>query len=147
MFDGTVRHQQTMFHIEIRLFLNRVFESLPKAVSVVGMNSLKCHFYLWLSRSIVSKEVVSPLRPVDLSTRNIPSETARFADPLALHQASFAAPQIGIKSGVFERNGRLRSQQFQHCYAVRRKGARSQLVLEKKYADKLRLVDDWQAQN
>src|SRR5580658_4355904 len=146
MFDGTVRHQQTMFHIEIRLFLNRVFESLPKAVSVVGMNSLKCHFYLWLSRSIVSKEVVSPLRPVDFSTRNIPSETARFADPLALHQASFTAPQLGIESGILQRNCGLRSQQFQHGNAVRSEGAGSQVVFEKKHAGKLRLVDDWQAQ-
>src|SRR5580692_3481088 len=123
MFDGTVRHQQTMFHIEIRLFLNRVFESLPKAVSVVGMNSLKCHFYLWLSRSIISKEVVGPLRPVDLSARNIPSETARFADPLALHQTSFTALQVGIKPGILQRNGGLRSQQFQQRNAVRREGA------------------------
>src|SRR5580704_6011233 len=123
MFNRAVRHQQTMFHIEIRLFLNRVFESLPKAVSVVGMNSLKCHFYLWLGRSIVSKEVVGPLRPVDLSARNIPAETARLADPLALHQASFTALQLGIKPSVVERDGRLRSQQFQHCSAVRREGA------------------------
>ena len=103
-----------MSHIEIRLFLDRVVESLPNEISVVGMNSLKCHFQRWLNRSIVFKDVVGPVRPVDLSARNIPAETARLADPLPLSQESFAALQIGIKAGILQRNGGLRSQQLQY---------------------------------
>jgi hypothetical protein len=44
VFDCAVRHEQTMFQIEVRLFIDRVFVSLPNEISVVGMNSLKCHF-------------------------------------------------------------------------------------------------------
>src|SRR5271156_6727342 len=138
VFDCAVRHQQTMFHIEIRLFMDRVFVSPPNEISVVGMNSLKCHFYRWLSRSIVLKDAVGPVRPVDLSARNIPAETAGLADPLALSQESFAALQVGIKPGILQRNCDLRSQQFQYGNAVRREDARSQVVLEKKHAHKLR---------
>src|SRR5271170_7259494 len=136
-----------MFHIEIPLFIDRVFVSLPNEISVVGMNSLKCHFQRWLSRSIVLKNLVGPVRPVDLSVRNIPPETARLAHSLALRQESFAALQVGIKPRILQRNCDLRSQQFQHGNAVRREGAWSQVVLEKKHADKLRLVDDWQAED
>src|SRR5260370_33824472 len=100
MLDCVVRHQQTMCRIEIRLFIGRVVESLPNEISIVGMNSLKCQFERWLRRSIVLKDVVGPVRPVDLSARNIPAETARLADPLALSQESFAALQIGIKAGI-----------------------------------------------
>src|SRR5579863_10033938 len=111
------------------------------------MHSLKCHFEGWMSRSIKLKDVVGPVRPVDLSARNIPAETAGLADPLALGQESFAALQIGIKAGILQRNGGLRSQQFQHGNAVRREDARSQVVLEKKHTHKLRLVENWQAQD
>ena len=55
--------------------------------------------------------------------------------------------QIGIEGGVLQRNRGLRSQQLQHCNPVRREGARSQIVLQIKCADKLRLLDDWQAQD
>src|SRR5437879_3094339 len=111
------------------------------------MNSLKCQFERWLSRSIVLKDVVGPVRPVDLSARDIPAETARLADPLALSQESFAALQIGIKAGILQRNRGLRSQQLQHGNPVLRERERSQVVLQIKCADKLRLVDDWQAQD
>src|SRR5579863_10313625 len=111
------------------------------------MHSLKCQADRWLSRSIEFKDVVGPVRQVDLSARNTPAETAGLADPLALSQERFAAPQIGIKAGILQRNGGLRSQQFQHGDAVRREGARSQVVLEKKHTHKLRLVENWQAQD
>ena len=41
----------------------------------------------------------------------------------------------------------MRSQQLQHGNPVRREGARSQIVLQIKCADKLRLLDDWQAED
>jgi hypothetical protein len=92
-----------------QVIIDRVFVSLPNEISVVGMNSLKCHFYRWLSRSIILKDLVGPVRPVDLSARNIPPETARLAHPLALSQESFAALQFGIKPDILQRNRGLRS--------------------------------------
>jgi hypothetical protein len=55
--------------------------------------------------------------------------------------------QIRIKARVLERNRRLRSQQLQHGNPVRREDARSQVILQIKYADKLPLLDDWQAED
>src|SRR5260370_5758201 len=126
-----------MFHIEIRLFTGRVVESLPNAISIVGMNSLKCLVERWLGRSIVLKDGVGPVRPVDLSARNTPAETAGLADPLALSQESFAALQVGIKPGILQRNGGFRMQQFRHRNAVPREGAWGQGGLEEKHAENL----------
>ena len=70
----------------LRFSTDRVVESPPNEISIVGMHSLKCHFERWMRRSIKLKDVVGPVRPVDLSARNIPGETAGLADPLALSQ-------------------------------------------------------------
>jgi hypothetical protein len=89
-----------MFNIEIALLLGRMIESLLNEIAIVGMNSLKRQVDRGSGRSIVFKDVVDFIRPVDLSADNTPAETARLAYPLALRKESFAALQIGIESGV-----------------------------------------------
>src|SRR5258707_7833490 len=68
VLDSTIRHQQTMFNIKIRLFVGCVVDSLLDEISVAGMTSLQYPLQRWLNRSIVFKDVVDFLRPVDLST-------------------------------------------------------------------------------
>src|SRR5258707_10935407 len=109
------------------------------------MNAPGCRLQRGLNRSIVSKDVVRFLRPVDFSTRNVPAEAAGVAYTLPLSQESFAALQIRIEVGVLQRNRGLRSQHFQQCDPVRRERARSQIVLQIEGANKLRLFDDGQA--
>src|SRR5260370_14469823 len=131
-----------MFNIKICLFIGRVVESLLHAISVVRMNSLKYQLQRWLNRSIMLKDVVGFLRPVDFSAENAPAEAASVAYALPLSQESFAALQIRIEVGILQRNRRLRSQQLQHGDPVRCEGARSQIVLQIEGADKLRFFDD-----
>src|ERR1700724_712978 len=64
-----------------------------------------------------------------------------------LLKLAFVLVQVGIKAGVLQRNCGLRTQQFQHGNPVRCEGAPSEVVLQIKCADKLRLLDDGQAQD
>jgi hypothetical protein len=94
VLDRTVRHQQTM--LKIKFALASVARSMVccTTIPIVGMNSLKYQLQRWLNRSIVFKDLVGFLRPVDFSTRNVPAEAARVAYALPLSQVSFAALQI-----------------------------------------------------
>ena len=58
------------------------------------MNSLKCQLQRGLKRWIVFKDIVGFLRPVDLSTENVPAETASVAYALRFSQEGFAASQL-----------------------------------------------------
>src|SRR6266436_1726403 len=136
-----------MLKIKICPSICRAVESLLHEISVVGMNSLEYQLQRRLNRSIVLKDLVGFLRPVDLSTRNVPAEAAGVAYVLPLSQESFAALQIRIEAGILQRNRSLGSQQLQHFESVRGEGARSQIVLQIKCADKLRLFDDGQAED
>src|SRR5271165_4666788 len=89
-----VRHQQTMFHIKIGLFIGRAVESLLHTIPIVGMNSLKWQRQCWLNGSVQFKDSVALVRPVDFSTRNVPAEAACAANALPLSQESFAALQV-----------------------------------------------------
>src|SRR5260370_11137645 len=113
-----------MFNIKICLFVGRVVESLLYAISVVGMNSLEYQLQRWLNRSIMLKDVVGFLRPVDFSAENAPAEAARAAYALPFSQESLAALQVRIEVGVLQRNRGLRSQHLQQCDPVRGEGAR-----------------------
>src|SRR5713226_4387004 len=135
-----------MLNIKICLFVDRVVESLLHAISVARMNSLKYQLQRWLNRSIVFKDVVGFLRPVDFPAENTPAETARVAYALPFSQESLAAVQIRIEAGVLQRNRGLRSQHLQNCDPLRGEGPRSQIVLDVERANELRLFDDGQAQ-
>src|SRR5712692_10457307 len=134
-----------MLNIKICPFVGCVVESLLHAISVVGKNSLEYQLQRGLNRSMMLKDVVGFLRPVDFSAENAPAEAARAAYALPFSQESLAAVQIRIEAGVLQRNRGLRSQHLQHCDPVRREGARSQIVLQIECANKLHLFDDGQA--
>src|ERR1700730_10575022 len=142
MSDAAVRHQQAMLKIKIGPFPGRAVEGLLHEIPVLGMKSLQRPFQCRLGRSIVFKDLVGFLRPVDFSAQNIPAEASGRADALPFSQESFAALQIGIQTGILQRDRGLRSEQLQHRDAAWREGARSQIVLKIKCADKLRLFDD-----
>src|SRR5713226_2195198 len=107
-----------MLKIKICPFVGRAVDSLLYEISVVGMNSLEYQLQRGLNRSIVLKDLIGFLRPVDFSTRNVPAEAACMAYALPLSQESFAALQIGIEAGILQRNRGLRSQQLKHCDTV-----------------------------
>src|SRR5260370_31981274 len=58
------------------------------------MNSLKSHPHVWLSRSILLKDIVAFFRPVDFSAETTPTETAGVANVLPFSQERFAASQL-----------------------------------------------------
>src|SRR3984893_7337656 len=89
----TVRHHQAMRNIKICSFFGRVVDNLLYKISVVRMNALEHQLQRRLHRSIVLKDVVGFLRPVDFSAENAPAEAARMAEGLSLGQESFAALQ------------------------------------------------------
>src|SRR5258708_8879174 len=82
-----------MLKIKICPCLGRAVDSLLHASSVVRMNSLEYQLQCWLNRSIVLKDVVGFLRPVDFSAENAPAEAASDAQLLRLGQVNFTPAQ------------------------------------------------------
>src|SRR5260370_39617302 len=117
-----------MLNIKICLFVDRVVESLLDAISVARMNSLKYQLQRWLNRSIVFKDVVGFLRPVDFPAENTPAETTRVAYALPFSQESLAAVQIRIEPGVLPRNRGFRNPHLQNGHPLQRERARSAAV-------------------
>ena len=58
-----------------------------------------------------------------------------------------AFPQRLVNPGVLQRNGRLRSEHFENGAAVRREGARRQIVFQIENSDEFCLPQDWQAKH
>src|SRR6266853_3481820 len=131
-----------MLKIKIRPDLGRSVESPLHEISIVEMNSLKYQLQRGLNGSIIFKDVVGFLRPVDLSADNVPAETTGVTYALPLSQESLAAVQVRIEVGVLQGNRSLRSQHLQYCDPLRGEGPRSQIVLEIECANELRLFDD-----
>src|SRR5258708_9518760 len=104
-----------MLEIKICPFLGRAVDSLPHATSVVGMNSLKYQLQRGLNRSVVLKDLVGFLRPVDFSTQNAPPETASAAQTLRFREVSLALAErlldslaFGLLCGFTQRTQRRR---------------------------------------
>src|ERR1700734_4010183 len=131
-----------MLKIKICPGLGGAVDRLLREISVVGMNALEYQLQRGLNRSIIPKDVVGLLRPVDFSAENAPAEAASAAYALPISQEGLAALQIRIEFGVLERNRGLRRQHLQHRHAIRREGARSQIVLQIECADELGLFED-----
>src|SRR3984893_7433953 len=84
-----------MFKIEILPFLRCAVDCLLNEGYVVRMSSLEYELHCWLIGSVAFKDAKSFLRPVEFPTGNIPTETARVAQPLRFSQIGFAALQLG----------------------------------------------------
>src|SRR5258708_7017531 len=84
-----------MFKIEILPFLRCAVESLLNAGSVVWMSSVDHELHCRLIGSVAFKDAKGFLRPVEFPAGNIPTETARVAQPLRFSQIGFAALQLG----------------------------------------------------
>src|SRR6266700_2876688 len=84
-----------MFKIQILPFLRRTVDCLLNARSVVWMSSLEYELHCRLIGSVAFKNAKGFLRPVEFPAENIPTETARVAQPLRFSQIGFAALQLG----------------------------------------------------
>src|SRR5436305_13852400 len=84
-----------MFKVEGLPFLYRAVDDLLDARSVVWVSSLEYELQCRLIGSIAFKDAKGFLGPVKVAARNIPTETARMAQPLRLGQIRFAALQLG----------------------------------------------------
>src|SRR5216683_1705217 len=84
-----------MFKIEILPFLRCAVDCLLNEGSVVRMSFLEYELHCWLIGSVAFKNTESLLRPVEFPAGNIPTETARVAQPLRFSQIGFAALQLG----------------------------------------------------
>jgi hypothetical protein len=91
-----------MLKIKISPCLGSEADSPLDEIFVVGMNSPKYQLQRGFNRSIVLKDVVGFLRPVDFSAENAPAEAARLAYALPLSQEGFAAMQIRIEAGILQ---------------------------------------------
>src|SRR5438270_880592 len=100
MLHRTIRHHQAMLKIKICSSFGRVVDNMLYKIPVVRMNALEHQFQRRLHRSIVLKDVVGFLRPVDFPAENAPAEAARMAEGLSLGQESFAALQCLLGSSA-----------------------------------------------
>src|SRR6266566_7004655 len=84
-----------MFKIEILPFLRRTVDCLLNTSSVVWMSSLEHELHCRLIGLVAAEDTKGFLRPVEFPAGNIPTETARVAQPLRFSQIGFAALQLG----------------------------------------------------
>src|SRR5437899_3223677 len=84
-----------MLKIQILPFLRRTVECLLNVGSVVWMSSSEYELPGRLFGSVAFKDAKGFLRPVEFPAGNIPTETARVAEPLRFSQIGFAALQFG----------------------------------------------------
>ena len=84
-----------MFKIEICLFLCRTVDCLLNAGPVVWVSPLQDELWGRSIGSVAFKDAKGFLRPVEFPAGNIPTETARVAQPLRFSQIGFAALQFG----------------------------------------------------
>src|SRR5260370_7758738 len=99
-----------MLDIKICLVIGRVVERLLHAISVVRMNSPEYQLQGGFNRSIILKDLVGFLRPVDFPAENTPAETAGVAYVLPFSHERFAALQLRIYFGVPHSTPALHSQ-------------------------------------
>src|SRR4051794_24298279 len=84
-----------MFKIEILPFPRCAVDRLLNADSVVRMSSAEHELRCRLIGSVAFKDAKGFLRPVEFPAGNIPTETARVAQPLRFSQIGFVALQFG----------------------------------------------------
>src|SRR5260370_13913621 len=84
-----------MFKIEILSFLHCAVDRLLNKSSIVWMSTLEHELHRRLIGRIAFKNAKGFLRPVEFPAGNIPTETARTAQPLRFSQIGFAALQLG----------------------------------------------------
>src|SRR6266478_791460 len=84
-----------MLEIEIPPFPRRVLDRLLNARSVFRVSSFEHELRCRLNGSIAFKDAEGFLRPEEFPARNIPTETARVAQPLCFSQIGLAALQFG----------------------------------------------------
>ncbi len=77
IFDGTIRHQEAMFEIHVRLVAECAIEGLLHEGAVVRMNSLEDPLEGRPGRSVEANDSIGFVRPVDFSAGKTPTETAR----------------------------------------------------------------------
>src|SRR5882762_3577246 len=77
IFDGTIRHQQTMFKIKILPTLRRAPDGLSHEGCVFRMNPLDDLFHARFHRSVVLEDSKGFFGPDDLAGGNLPAKTAR----------------------------------------------------------------------
>src|SRR5260370_63174 len=82
MLDGTVGQLQAMLKIKTLAATRCLVDLLLHRGALLGMNSLKYQLQGGLHRSIMLKDVVGFLRPVNFSTRNVSLETAAVPESL-----------------------------------------------------------------
>src|SRR5260370_20476384 len=108
-----------MFNIKMCPSVGTAVDSLLHEISVVGMNSSEYQLQRWLDCSIMLKDVVGFLRPVDFSAGNTPAEAAGVAYALPFSQERFAALQIRIEAGILDRDCHLSRRSHQEINVFR----------------------------
>src|SRR6266508_338067 len=93
VFDGTVWKQQTVFKIRVLSVAGCAIECLSHGEKVFWMDSLEHAFQCRFCSFVVLKDAKRLLRPEQLFAGQIPSKTAREAQPLCLGQIGFAAAE------------------------------------------------------
>ena len=77
VFEGAIRHQQSMFNIKIVPLLRRALEGLLHAGHVIRVGSCEYPFDRGYHRWVVVEDAKGFLGPEEFSGGNMPAETAR----------------------------------------------------------------------
>src|ERR1700739_837924 len=96
ILDGSIRHQQSMFKIEISPIQRRALDCLLDEGHIFRMNPLKNEFHGGFRGGGVLEDSKGFLRPENLAAGGPPAETARLTEPLSLRQVRFPASQSGL---------------------------------------------------
>src|ERR1700730_3421265 len=98
IFHRAVRHQQTMFMVEILSLARGAIDGLLHGSAIFRMGALDDKFHGRLRRPVTSKYSESLVRPDNLSACDIPSKAASAAQSLRFGQIHFAVQERGFNS-------------------------------------------------
>ncbi len=82
MFNGTIRHQEAMFKIQIGAVVGCPIQWLLHNGNILWMNSLQYLFDPWFCRWIKPNNSVGFVWPEEFPTGNIPAKTTGQTEPL-----------------------------------------------------------------
>src|SRR5882762_9842752 len=81
MFDGTIRHQQSVFKIKVLSILGRALDYLFHKGCVFRMEPLESKFHGRFRSSVVLEDSKGFLRPDDLAVGRFPAEASCMTEP------------------------------------------------------------------
>src|SRR5882757_6829540 len=96
IFEGTVRHQQTIFMLKILTILRRALDGLFHEGRVFRINPFEKKLHGRFRRLLVLEDLKGFLRPEEFSASNTPAESTGVTESLSFCQATLTPSELSF---------------------------------------------------